>query len=393
MANSIALAEKYQPLLDEVMRDASVTSVLERGDMSDLFVGAKYVKIPKMFLDGLADYTRLDGSGYPSGSVNIEQQLLELTKDRAKKFQFDYMDEEETGITAAQVFSQFIRQQVAPEVDAYRLSKIASLAATTLTAQTISANTIISVFNTAISAFEDAGVPRSNWLLFVSSAVMALIRSTTELSKFITQVDYNSPAGVTFSLKAYDGIPIIVVPKERFYSSYTFGATGFGPASGAKLINFLLVDAAAIWPVKKHERIKIWSPEENQGGDGYAMAYRIYHDLFVPENKRLAVYANVSNADATLFGNIIVTSTAGAAANGTILTVSRIDGGVRGKLVYLLGNSSIAVPAYGASTSSYTDLTSGAEIAASTNTHAIVAVEDANSKALLAVKVTLVKGQ
>ena len=87
------------------------------------------------------------------------------------------------------------------------------------------------------------------------------------------------------------------------------------------------------------------------------------------------------------------TSVAGGTTNGTIID-NVYTSGVRGTIKYLLSATavgSLALPAAGASLSSYTALVEGAEIAASTNVSIIVAVADASGNAIAAGKLTLVK--
>jgi hypothetical protein len=42
--------------------------------------------------------------------------------------------------------------------------------------------------------------------------------------------------------------------------------------------------------VKKHVAPKIIKPEFNADADGWIYAYRLYHDLFVPEQKKNGIY-------------------------------------------------------------------------------------------------------
>ena len=62
MANSITKFKKYIDLLDEVYKNASLTSVLD-GDSTLVRMGANAneIIIPKISMDGLADYSRNGG--------------------------------------------------------------------------------------------------------------------------------------------------------------------------------------------------------------------------------------------------------------------------------------------------------------------------------------------
>ena len=58
MANSIALAQKFLPFLDEVYKRESLTSRLDFANGEIEFIGANVAKIAKMTIPGLGDYSR-----------------------------------------------------------------------------------------------------------------------------------------------------------------------------------------------------------------------------------------------------------------------------------------------------------------------------------------------
>lgn len=88
MPNSIALAQKYLPLLDEVFKASSRTAILD--DDAAEFVGANAVKLFKTSMDGLGNYSR--NSGFVDGSVTGTWETMTLTQDRGRSFQIDRMD-------------------------------------------------------------------------------------------------------------------------------------------------------------------------------------------------------------------------------------------------------------------------------------------------------------
>ena len=70
MPNSIALFKNYVPILDEVYREASRTAVLDGApELARAGANAGELIIPKMTMDGLADYAR--ASGYVDGNVTL----------------------------------------------------------------------------------------------------------------------------------------------------------------------------------------------------------------------------------------------------------------------------------------------------------------------------------
>ena len=74
MANSIALFKQFVPLLDEVYKEASKTAVLDgRPELVQAGANANELVIPKMTMDGLADYSRNGG-----GSSNSDGALADI---------------------------------------------------------------------------------------------------------------------------------------------------------------------------------------------------------------------------------------------------------------------------------------------------------------------------
>lgn len=121
MGNSITKFKKYIDLLDEVYKNASKTSVLD-GDSTLVRAGANAneIIVPKMSLDGLADYSR--NSGYVNGDVTLTNETVQFNYDRGRAFTVDAMDNEETaGVAFGKLSSEFIRTKVVPEVDALSL--------------------------------------------------------------------------------------------------------------------------------------------------------------------------------------------------------------------------------------------------------------------------------
>ena len=121
MANAITKFKKYIDKLDEVYKQSSKTAILD-GDISLVSAGANAneIVIPKLQMDGLADYSR--NSGYVSGDVTLTNETVQFNYDRGRKFNVDAMDNEETaGVAFGKLSSEFIRSKVVPEVDALSL--------------------------------------------------------------------------------------------------------------------------------------------------------------------------------------------------------------------------------------------------------------------------------
>ena len=322
MANSIGLITKYiKDAVDTVLTQEAKSAILVNGTkFMDLnFKETGYVKIASILMDGLSDYKRVNNGlgsanngyatyptndGYKVGDASLTWEIVQLAYDRGKQFRVDNMDNEETaGLVIGNLLTEFLRTKVVPEVDCLRFSKMASKCNTTLgnyVSESISANQIIAKFNTAFEWLFEHGTEAENQVIFVSPAVMTLIRNTTELTKFITQGDYrNKDTGINFTVMKYNERPIIEVPSNRFFTGAVAGANGYSIGASSVVINFIVCDVRAVVPVVKLEKSKIWTPEQVQDFDGYKVNFRMYHDLIVPKNKVPAIYTSVSTTSAS----------------------------------------------------------------------------------------------
>lgn len=293
MPNSIALAQKYLPLLDEVYKASSRTAFLDETDAQ--FVGANAVKVFKTSMDGLGNYNR--NTGYVDGSVTGTWETMTLTQDRGRSFMIDRMDNEETlDMAFGRLAGEFIRTKVVPEVDAYRFAKLAGTAgigAATPADITVGTSDVPGFITEAERAMNEDEVPKEGRILFISESAYAGLRSKVE------KVIMNADNTVNGAIEVFDGMRVIPVPQSRFYTAITLQngsssgqeAGGFvGNTTTGYPINFLIIHPTAVMAVTKHVLPRIFSPDVNQKADAWKFDYRVYHDLFVYENKVKGIY-------------------------------------------------------------------------------------------------------
>lgn len=278
MANNIQLAEKYQPLVDEVFKKSMLTTDLESDKVK--FDGSKTVKILKLVLPkGLSDHTR--GGGFTRGDLTASWESWTLTQDRDKELFVDAMDDEETlNMTFGTATGEFVRTVSAPEVDMFRFGKLASTENVTKSTDTLSTG---EEWYKAISAkmaqMDDDEVPEEGRILYILSAGLTAIedldtiKSKEQMKKFAK---------------------IVKVPSARFFSSTKKAEDGsIVKGDDATQINFMIVHPSATQATAKHRKLRIFNPDENQEDDGYKCQYRLYHDIFVYENKVAGIAVSV----------------------------------------------------------------------------------------------------
>lgn len=290
--NSIALATRYLPILDEVYKAESKTALLDAANERVRFVGANSVQLYKTSLNGLGDYSR--NEGFPTGSATGTWETLTLSQDRGRSFQIDVMDNDETlGMAFGTLAGEFIRTQVVPEIDAYRFATYATAAGTTVSADiTVGTTDIPSLISNAEETMGDAEVPEEGRILFVSEKCYNALKAK------ITRYVQNDVRGVNTIVESYDDMRVIKVPKGRFNTAITeldgtsSGEEAGGFTVGGYGINFMIVHPSAIIQTVKHVIPRIFSPEVNQFADAWKMDYRIYHGAWVEANKSKAIYCH-----------------------------------------------------------------------------------------------------
>lgn len=283
------------PILDEVYKASSKTSILDTANERVRFIGSDTVNLYTMSLDGLGNYSR--NAGFVTGSVTGGWEPYKLTQDRGRSFMVDVMDNDETmGMAFGTLAGEFIRTQVTPEIDAYRFAKYAGtsgISSGTPADITVGTTDVPTLIQEAETIMGDDEVPEEGRILFISETAYAGLKDK------ITRYVQNGERGIETAIDYYDGMRVIKVPKGRFNTGITLndglsaGETKGGftvPASTSYPINFMIIHPSAVVQIAKHVVPRIFSPEVNQSADAWKFDYRIYHDAFVENNKVAGIY-------------------------------------------------------------------------------------------------------
>lgn len=299
-ANDIDYAELFQTVLDEQIVQESVTGWMDANAGQIQYNGGKDVKVPKMTMTGLGNYNRL--TGYPEGSVNLEYETFTMTQDRGTQFLLDQMDVNETNFVAnaTRVMTEFQRTHVIPEIDAYRISKIATYAITGDFASTNVEYGYTPAAATIIGKLADAVEVGGydSYILATPETVKALEMEIGANS--LSSVTY-SQAGFDQTVPAFNGRPIIKVDPSRMVSAITTAdltagaGGGWSKASTGLDINFIVVPRTTPIGVNKLDEPKIFEPGVVQEYSGWLIDYRRYHDLWVMDNKVKEIFVNVKD--------------------------------------------------------------------------------------------------
>lgn len=369
--NMIELVTKYLPVLDAQYKQESRSAVL---DIAPEFVqmtrDAKKVKIAKMRVDGLADYSR--NGGFTAGYADLTWEEHEFTQDRGRSIQIDDMDNEETfGLAFGRLAGEFQRLHVIPEIDAYRFSKYYQKAGQHLEF-TVTAGAILNLIDDFDATMDDNEVPEEGRILFVAPTVYKLMINDPALSKHIT-VDGVDDKTVNKKFYYYDGHLIIKVPSTRFYTAIeqldgkTVGEEigGYKAAVGAKAIGMLMIQRDAVLQLAKRRIARVWAPTKEQAAgtdgvnpnaDAWKFDYRVYHDAWVLDEKVNGI-AGATIANPTVTGveiysedaNVEIASDAAtvsaAAVNDAFSLRARVtsNGGATGAVAWAADKAEIGV--------------------------------------------------
>ena len=291
MANTIELAKKYIPMLDEVYKNVSLTAKLD-GDPNLVQQGANANEliIPMLDMQGLGDYDR--NSGYASGNVTMTNETVKCNFDRGRMFTVDSMDNAETaGMAFGRLAGEFIRTKVVPELDAFRFASYCGKSGITKKEETLNDGAaVLAALRVAITAMDEAEVPLEDRHLFITPTLDGMIADldTTKSREILGR----------FASKT-------LVPQTRFYTAidqkdgHTGGQEAGGytkAAEGGADLNFMVIHKPALIQFEKHVAPKIVTPEQNQDADAYKYGYRNVGIADVYKNKLAGVYASHKSA-------------------------------------------------------------------------------------------------
>lgn len=294
--NSIQSAELYSAELDRVFEAKSATAFFADNALRTKFVGAKTVMIPDVEFEGLADYDR--AGGFENGAVTVTDTSYTMTMDRARSLQIDREDMDEAGIAslAGKVLGEYVRTKVIPECDAYVISKLGTLAKQKGNLISGDIKTPYNTFVNLVNEVQSVVGYSTELVCFMDSSAYAALCASDEMSRVITVSDFKQ-GEVNLKVKSINGVAIIPVVSERMKTAYTFSsgaAGGFKPADGAQGIYMMVLPKTAAHLVKKTEKMRVFTPEQNIGADAYKFDYRIYYDVFVKNSASDSVWAWIS---------------------------------------------------------------------------------------------------
>lgn len=304
--NTIATAILFQQNLDKAAVQQARTGWMESNAGKVIYKGGKEVKIPKLNMDGLGDYDR--DNGFNGGSVTFAYQTKEMKHDRGRSFSIDEIDVDETSfvVTASTIMGEFQRTKVVPEIDATRIASLATMAMGVADDKQVEygytpvKTTIVDKIKLGIKKIREEGF-EGDLICYVTYDVAMLVSQFygEKLSAATFAIN-----GVDTRVPAIDGVPLVemtsnkMVTKLKFNDGKTEGQKqgGFEKDADGLDLNFLIIAKEAPIAVSKTDNMRIFDPNTNQKARAWAMDYRKFHDIWVPDNKLPGLFANIKDA-------------------------------------------------------------------------------------------------
>lgn len=274
---AVNYASKYSNKVDERFTLASITEGAFNQDYD--WEGVSTVNVYSLATAAMQAYTTSGMSRYGTpDELSDTVQTLALSQDRSFTFTIDRRNYEDTMMVreAGSALRRQIDEVVIPEIDTYRLAKLVAGAGTTKTAAITSSNAYDS-FLDGVTTVLDNKAPLASTIAYVSTAFYKNIRLD---ASFIKASDVAQNMLVTGQVGMVEGVPLVFAP------------TGLLPAN----TGFVITNrAAAVAPQKLAE----YKTHDNPPGvNGWLCEGRIYHDAFVINSKKMAIYAHMTAAAA-----------------------------------------------------------------------------------------------
>lgn len=277
---TINYIKKDGGLFDQKINQGLLTSVLGVPEVN-LVNGGKSFTLTTISTSGLQAHSR--SKGFNSGTYSNDKEVYTMGQDRDVEFYVDTQDVDETNqdLAVSNISKVFIEEQVQPEIDAYRFSKMATDAGQ-VKEETLTVDNVYTQLKAALLPVRKYGA--QNIIGFVSSEVMDFLERSKEFTRSITNQNVGTTA-LESRVTSIDGVQLVEVWDDtRFKTEYDF-SDGYKPKDTAKNINFILVAKQAVIPVVKENAIYLFAPGQHTEGDGYLYQNRLYHDLFIKKQK------------------------------------------------------------------------------------------------------------
>ncbi|MDA1541952.1 capsid protein [Bacillus cereus group sp. MYBK77-1] len=261
------------------------------------WTGPKTIMIPRIKVGGYTDVNR-DAAGNYTRRVDNSFEPKTLGHDREFRTLVDPVDVDETNmaVTIANITRVFNDEEAVPEHDKYMASKLyAEYTGAGKTADTtvLTPESFLEVFDQMMLEMDEAEVPQTGRLLYITPAVKKIVKAAKELQRTL-EISGTTEKSVNRGVYSLDDVTIIPVPSTRMKTAYNF-TNGAVPDATAKQINMILIHPLAMVAPQQYEFVSLDQPSATTGGK-YFYYERKYWDVFILGAKVDGVKFNITSA-------------------------------------------------------------------------------------------------
>lgn len=294
---AVNYAESYERALAQ-----AYPNVLNFGELYNVsnnqvykFVDSKTIHIPSISVTGRKNVNRDAIDGTFQRNVDNQFETKTLTFYREWSTSIDPADVLDTNmiLTIQNATKVFNEEQKFPEKDAYTISKIyADWTAEGKTANTdaLTVDNVLVVFDKLMEEMDEALVPSTGRLLYVTPAVKTLLKSASQIG--LSRGVQGNESTIDRVVDRLDEVKLITVPSFLMKTAYDF-TTGFAPSETAAQINLFLVHPSAILTPNKYAFVGMEAPAAGTKGD-YIYYEKEYADVFILNNRTGAIAFNIT---------------------------------------------------------------------------------------------------
>ncbi len=293
---AVNYAEAYERALAQ-----SYPNVLNFGELYNTannriytFLNAKTIHIPSISVSGRTNVNRdaIDGTFQRNVDNEYEDKTMQFYREWSTSIDPADVDDTNMVLTIQNATKVFNETQKFPEKDAYLVSKVY----TDWTAQggvadktVLSVDNVLSVFDKLMEHMDEALVPFSGRICYVTPAVKTLLKNASSIN---LNKDVTAQGNINRIVNRLDEVKLVTVPSVLMKTAYKFDK-GFADAEDAKQINMFLVHPTAILTPSKYSFVGVEAPAAGTKGD-YIYYEKEYSDVFILNNRTAAIAFNTA---------------------------------------------------------------------------------------------------
>lgn len=293
---AVNYAEAYERALAQ-----SYPNVLNFGELYNTannriytFLNAKTIHIPSISVSGRTNVNRdaIDGTFQRNVDNEYEDKTMQFYREWSTSIDPADVDDTNMVLTIQNATKVFNETQKFPEKDAYLVSKVY----TDWTAQggvadktVLSVDNVLTVFDKLMEHMDEALVPFSGRICYVTPAVKTLLKNASSIN---LNKDVTAQGNINRIVNRLDEVKLVTVPSVLMKTAYKFDK-GFADAEDAKQINMFLVHPTAILTPSKYSFVGVEAPAAGTKGD-YIYYEKEYSDVFILNNRTAAIAFNTA---------------------------------------------------------------------------------------------------